>query len=591
MTQHPLPGGGPDGAEPPGSALPPPSGTVPPPTETVRAAAGAVPPPARAVPEDDWDAEAAIGALVAAADAGAGEWDLTPDWLAGDDLPLSGFRCDAPADVMGPGPVLAALVHAATRDEQALAGLDEDQLVGVIAAVRRLESRMAWAAMTALRELTARRRAAKDQVTCGRTQVSATAADQVAMELRQSWQSVVGQIAYACEVAARLPKTFAALAAGLIHPVHVRIIEDETRFLSDKDAARADETLAQAAQSKSFGELRYAAHRLALKLDPASAARRKEAARKDAQVRRFREESGNAGMIARELPSADVLASWQHIDQRARDLRAAGMDGTLQELRVKAYLDLLQERDSRPASDAPPGPPAPQAGQPGNPSGSPAGAPPPAGGKGNARPAAPGADPGVAALITLTVPLATALGQSGAPGEVAGFGLLDAADTRDLIAAAARHPSTRWCLTVLHPDGTAAAHGCAPGRHPAPPDLSRFTLHTVIRGPCDHAQAEPHYRPSRKLQHLVTARSTQCTAPGCARPAARCDLDHTVPWDQGGLTCPCNLAPLCRHHHKCKQSDGWILEQPEPGVLHWRTPAGRTYTTTPTEYPVVPATV
>jgi hypothetical protein len=369
-------------------------------------------------------------------------------------------------------------------------------------------------------------------------------------------------------------------------------------------------------------------------------------------------------MIARELPSADVLASWQHIDQRARDLRAAGVPGTLQELRVKAYLDLLQERDSRPAPDAPgapPGPPAPQAGRPADapgrphhggapggrgrasgPSGSahgghsggapgdrgapggpgssargglggpghgprsrpgsgpdetggpgrgPAGVPPPAGGKGNAPPAAPGADPGVAALITLTVPLATALGQSGAPGEVAGFGLLDAADTRDLIAAAARHPSTRWCLTVLHPDGTAAAHGCAPGRHPAPPDLSRFTLHTVIRGPCDHAQAEPHYRPSRKLQHLVTARSTQCTAPGCARPAARCDLDHTVPWDQGGLTCPCNLAPLCRHHHKCKQSDGWILEQPEPGVLHWRTPAGRTYTTTPTEYPVVPATV
>src|SRR5580658_2886410 len=614
MTQHPFPGGGPDGAEPPGSALPPPSGTVPPPTETVRAAAGAVPPPARAVPpparavpEDDWDAEAAIGALVAAADAGAGEWDLTPDWLAGDDLPLSGFRCDAPADVMGPGPVLAALVHAATRDEQALAGLDEDQLVGVIAAVRRLESRMAWAAMTALRELTARRRGGKDQVTSGRTPVSATAADQVAMELRQSWQSVVGQIAYACEVAARLPKTFAALAAGLIHPVHVRIIEDETRFLSDKDAARADETLAQAAQSKSFGELRYAAHRLALKLDPASAARRKEAARRDAQVRRFREESGNAGMIARELPSADVLASWQHIDQRARDLRAAGVDGTLQELRVKAYLDLLQERDSRPAPDAPqdgqPGSP-PDGDAPGGPGGSggpghgpgsgpdgtggpgpgPAGAPPPAGGKGNARTAGSGPDPGVAALITLTVPLATALGQSGAPGEAAGFGLLDAADTRDLIAAPARHPSTRWCLTVLHPDGTAAAHGCAPGRHPAPPDLSRFTLHTVIRGPCDHAQAEPHYRPSRKLQHLVTARSTQCTAPGCARPAARCDLDHTDPWDNGGLTCPCNLSPLCRHHHKCKQSDGWILEQPEPGVLHWRTPADRTYTTTPTVY-------
>src|SRR6202167_5010850 len=259
MSQHPFPGGGPDDAEPPGPALPPPSGTV-------RPANGERPAPSGAVPEDDWDPEAAIGALVAAAE--AGEWDLPPDWLAGDDLPLSGFRHDGPADVMGPGPALAALVHAATRDEQALAGLDEDQLVGVIAAVRRIESRMAWAAMTALRELTARRRGAKDQVTCGRTQVSATAADQVAMELRQSWQSVVGQYPFPCEASPRLPRTFAALAAGLIHPVHVRIIEDEPRFLSGKDAARADETLAGAAQSKSFGELRYAARRLALKLDP-----------------------------------------------------------------------------------------------------------------------------------------------------------------------------------------------------------------------------------------------------------------------------------------------------------------------------------
>ena len=69
----------------------------------------------------------------------------------------------------------------------------------------------------------------------------------------------------------------------------------------------------------------------------------------------------------------------------------------------------------------------------------------------------------------LTVPLATALGQSGTPGEAAGFGLLDAGTARDLLAAAGRSPHTRWCVTVLHPDGTATAHGCATGRHPPPP--------------------------------------------------------------------------------------------------------------------------
>jgi len=237
--------------------------------------------------------------------------------------------------------------------------------------------------------------------------------------------------------------------------------------------------------------------------------------------------------------------------------------------------------------------------------------------------------------VNITVPLATCLGRSGTPGEAAGFGLLDARSARDLIAAAARHPRTRWCVTVLHPDGTAAAHGCAPGRHPAPPgpeppgpeppappegatpgttrDTTRDTrggpaqrpppgepgtpardylrslrvrLTPIARGPCGHRHAETGYRPSRKLQHLITTRSARCTAPGCGRPAARCDLDHTTAWDQGGITCECNIAPLCRHHHRCKQAQGWQLTQPAPGVLKWHTPAGRRYTTTPTQYPL-----
>ena len=148
-----------------------------------------------------------------------------------------------------------------------------------------------------------------------------------------------------------------------------------------------------------------------------------------------------------------------------------------------------------------------------------------------------------------------------------------------------------------------AAHACATGPHPwrsghGPPgqqpgsttlpgllDLLNITsLTPVIRGPCPHNSAEDRYRPSRKLQHLVRARNGTCAAPGCGRSAASCDLDHTDPHHQGGRTCECNLAPLCRHHHRCKQAEGWWLEQPEPGVLVWHTPAGRTYTTNPTQY-------
>ena len=52
------------------------------------------------------------------------------------------------------------------------------------------------------------------------------------------------QLDYATSVAARLPRCLAALYAGSLHPVHLRIIEEETQILSADDAATADAALA-----------------------------------------------------------------------------------------------------------------------------------------------------------------------------------------------------------------------------------------------------------------------------------------------------------------------------------------------------------
>jgi hypothetical protein len=538
-------------------------------------------------PDDDWDSPAEQGLYVC---------------LPAEQVTLAGFAQGGEADTMAPGPLLATIVDTVTgQDGRGLPGCSDDQLMGIVSAARRMQSRSAWTELAAIAEYAARHD--------GSGPADEFAADELAFELHLSPQSAAGQMDYAGTVAARLPQTFAALGAGRIHPVHLRIIEDETRVLTDADAARADAVLAGAAPGMTYGELRYAARKLILKLDPEAARKRKEAARGEAHVRRFQEKSGNAGMVARELPPDEILASWQHIEQRALDLRAAGMPGTLQELHVRAYLDLLQERDSR---DLPTGGQASGADQvPGTSEPPDAGAGPGAGGPddpgpsgsggsgGNGGPAGPGcgpapgpgAGPSVAALVTLTIPLATWQGRSETPGQADGFGPLDGDDARELVAAAARHPRTRWCITAVNPDGTAAAHACLPGRHPPPstgsplsPPGRNVKMIPVARGPCDHARAETGYHPSRVLAHLIRARNGRCTAPGCARPAARCDLDHTRPWDQGGPTCECNLAPLCRHHHRCKQAEGWQLTQPEPGVLIWRTPAGRTYATTPTRY-------
>ena len=266
-------------------------------------------------------------------------------------MPAGSFDADrfaqsGPAADMPPDPLLATIIDTVTGpDGPGVATLSDDQLIGVIAGIRRLESRAAWYTLTAVAEFAVR---------YGNEVAGAQfAADQVACELHLTSRSAAVLLDYATAVAARLPRCLAALHAGLLHPVHLRIIEEETRVLSPEDAATADAALAGTAGSLTFGKLRSAAHRMVLELDPDAAARQKDAGRRNAHVQPFREPSGNAGMIARELPSDEVLASWQHVEQRALDLRTAGIPGTLEELRVRAYLDLLQERHTRLAAPAP----------------------------------------------------------------------------------------------------------------------------------------------------------------------------------------------------------------------------------------------
>jgi hypothetical protein len=220
------------------------------------------------------------------------------------------------------------------------------------------------------------------------------------------------------------------------------------------------------------------------------------------------------------------------------------------------------------------------------------------------------------AVINLLVHAGTLFGWDTTPTEASGWGLLNPRETSEVVRAASMHRQTRWCITVIGRDGTAVAHGCAAGQHPwtpvMPPDPTaspgiqpepppsgpnasqsaqfadllrglNVTLEPIATSTCDHRHAEPQYTPSRKLQHLVRARTVTCTAPGCQAQAIHADLDHTNPHPRGA-TDECNLGPKCRTHHRAKQAPGWKVEQPEPGVFRWTLPSGRTHTTRPTVY-------
>lgn len=90
-----------------------------------------------------------------------------------------------------------------------------------------------------------------------------------------------------------------------------------------------------------------------------------------------------------------------------------------------------------------------------------------------------------------------------------------------------------------------------------------------------------NYLPPLDLRRFLQVRDATCRFPGCSRPAARSDLDHTIPYSEGGPTSSENLAALCRPHHVQKHQRGWGLEQLGEGVLQFTTPLGYEAVTEP----------
>ena len=192
-----------------------------------------------------------------------------------------------------------------------------------------------------------------------------------------------------------------------------------------------------------------------------------------------------------------------------------GLDGDMDQLRARAFLDLLLGQDSR-------------LGQ----GGAAAAAASPAG----------AAAAGLAARVTLTVPLATLAGLADRPGELGGLGPVDPWLARDLAAAAAREPEvhlvpdrhrrpgarrrprlrpartegTREDVPGLGPpgEGRVLLHPGRPGRH------ARRVRHLAAAHPGrrpgpDHHDRPDHHRPLRPPARSQWPRSRgQAPAPG-----------------------------------------------------------------------------
>jgi hypothetical protein len=561
----------------------------------------------------------------ASLDEGAGAPRVAEVWDAGfvhnvPGDPGYGFASGGLLDRMLPGRELAAFTGTALGD--GLDRLSDYELIGFLCAARRNTSWQQAAQLAAVADLEQRRTGADG--TPGEH-----VADEVGAALRLTPRAADGFLALAAGVT-RLSQVPAALAAGVIDMPRAEVFVRELLPLDDELAVRAEAIVMPRAPDLTTGQLAYALQQAVAAVDPAAAERRKKRAEQDARVEVWMEPGrGTAAVAGRDLPAAEVIAADKRLTAAARWLKARGADGNMDWLRSRAYIAFMNgysldgllagllaneaddheqpvynSDDAAGALAAPTDNSVAQAADHGDdhdtgPAGGaqvPAGLANPADGtQVPADLASPVDPPGLAALagtVNLTMPASAWLGLSDVPGEAGGIGALDAGTCRDLTTALAANPATRWCVTLVSPDGRPVAHGCARAG-PGPPGngdpaawLATVKITPLEAGVCEHRRESAGYQPSNTLRHVIKIRSRRCGFPGCRRPAVGCDDDHTVPYDKGGRTCECNLHPLCRRHHQAKQARGWRLDQPEPGTLIWTLPSGHQYAVTPEPYPV-----
>jgi hypothetical protein len=82
------------------------------------------------------------------------------------------------------------------------------------------------------------------------------------------------------------------------------------------------------------------------------------------------------------------------------------------------------------------------------------------------------------------------------------------------------------------------------------------------------------------------ARDVTCRFPTCNRRAERCDLDHALPWNEGGPTSAANVHAVCPRQHQLKHDAGWRTVRHRDGSTEWISPTGHHYVKPPESLPI-----
>ena len=440
----------------------------------------------------------------------------------------AGFDLGGMWATAAPSAALAAVLEGAAGRDDLYPGAETGALVGIAKQWAALESWAAAGKLAALRAMT-REDASGTPLLRRRSDLPEGWDDSLTYEI--SGALAMGPVSagnlasLAWTLGTRLAGIGRLLADGTLTMPKAKLVAQLFSPLDEEEAVRAEALVLGELAGKTYFQVERVAWRAALAVAPDIAERRRAAAEKHARVTVFREDSGTVGLSGRDLPAADALAGHANVVARAREYAASDAfpGENSSRLEALAYTDLLngisaKERIAFTASvgTEPPGAAGPEAGDGDDPDpgrdddpdpsgglgpdgrrgpgeGSPGGPRPGVGSSDDQRPDSEGDNPGpgdgpgagdgglgpdesgepsgspasAVSLAEVTVPLATLQHHAERAGDSRLLGPIDPALARDLAAAAARSPWSRWELTIVDEHGYATGHGIARPARPA----------------------------------------------------------------------------------------------------------------------------
>ena len=414
--------------------------------------------------------------------------------------------------------------------------------------------------------------------------------DDIALALHSTLNMANRRLTLAQTLTTRLPGTLAAMEAGDLDLPRAEAIAEATRPLSNDLAGEVEDHVLAGAVEQNPSQVRRAAAKAVLQLDPEGAEERHVRRRADRYVEIVPAAEGMADLYAL-LPGEDAMRIKVRLDAYAK-AQPKTDKRTMDQRRADAMTDLLLDKNIGPitatvrvtapatllaaATEAALHSPRR--------TNRPTGKPRSTSRSVNHPPTStPVQGLSVAAAPAQTIPTpATATPVQATPATATSVQATPTTAT----------PATADGATPAGLPGTANRTASGAGVYPA--ELAGYgvitggqaialaahdaTWRRILTDPAGNlTEVDRHqYTPPAALADHVRARDQYCVFPGCAVPAEKCDLDHRIPFPRGATTVE-NLAALCRRHHRLKHQTGWTLRRRADGTHVWTSPQERDY--------------